>query len=189
MPRNRFGGKNGKKMKNSGPVKKSTLYPDENQYFAVVTKFCSHSCINLVYAKKKEHDLSFQIIEGIGKIRGKMIKRMKKLPSGTLLIVSEREFETQKQIPTIDIIHRYRDDEVVFVNKLVPTELKNIISSTLSHEENVNETTISFEDNDEFAYEEDVNLFNSKIKKDPFDISDDEEEEVVYVSANDPRLN
>ena len=187
MPRNRFGGKNGKKMKNSGPVKKNTLYPDENQYFGIVTKFCSHSCINLVYAKKKQEDLNYQIIEGIGKIRGKMIKRMKKLPNGTLLIVSEREFETQKAIPTIDIIHKYRDDELSYINKLIPSELKNIISSTNEKEEKV-ENTISFEDNDNYDFDEEINLYNSKIKKDPYDITDDEDEDIVYVGANDPRL-
>lgn len=135
-----MGGKKAKKMKNSGPVKKETEYADEEQYYAVADKFNSHSNINLCFVDKDEKGKD-ELVFAIGIIRGKLIKRIKKVRKGDIFIISKRDFATVKggDKQKVDIIHKYNDSERTHIINKFPSLLKsynNTIDMNASKEDN-----------------------------------------------------
>ena len=126
MVRNTMGGKKAKKMKNGGPVKRETEYATEDQYYAVVEKFHSHSNIDVCFVDKDEDSNDF-IVSAIGVLRGKIIKRIKRVAIGDFLIISKRDFATvktnKKQI--VDILHKYNDIDKNKIASEFPELLKS----------------------------------------------------------------
>lgn len=150
MVRNTMGGKKAKKMKNHGPILKSTIYPDDEQLYAIVEKFNSHSSILIHYMEKDKDTDKYFVNQGIGILRGKLIKRIKKVSKGDILIVSKRNFETEKnnKMIRLDILHKYRDYEKNKILIWLPEELKNCIVFESTYINNENNELNDGEDND-----------------------------------------
>lgn len=149
MVRNTMGGKKAKKMKNSGPVKKATEYATEDQYYAVVEKFHSHSNIDVCFVDKDEDGID-RLVSAIGVLRGKIIKRVKRVATGDFLIISKRDFATVKEgeKQKVDIIIKYNDNERNEIIKQFPSMLKSY-SDSQSIQSNKNKTVISNISDDE----------------------------------------
>lgn len=130
MVKNSMGGKKAKKMKNSGPVQRATLFPTEDQMYAVVDKCHSHSNIEICYINVDDMGHS-ELTVGIGVLRGKIIKRVKKINPGDLFIVSARDFETVKvgAKPKLDVIHKYNDSERSIIMPQIPSGLRSYIDA------------------------------------------------------------
>ena len=159
MVRNTMGGKKAKKMKNSGPVQKATIYPDEEQYYAIVEKFYSHSNIDLYFVDIDEEDGKERLVLGLGIIRGSLIKRLKRVAIGDIFIVSKREFETAKKKPTLDILHAYKPFERNGIIAKLPEQLRYHLNNQSTNSKNNKNTENNFDSNSEdddiiFAREE-----------------------------------
>lgn len=159
MVKNTRGGKKAKKMKNSGPVQRATIYPDEEQYYAIVEKFHSHSNID-VYFVDRDEDGKECLKMALGVIRGCLIKRLKKIDKGDIFIISKREFETVKpnSKPKVDIIHKYFPHETQHIMSRLPIILRNCIS--LDTKKKTGSGNSSSDSNDE-----DEDIFNREYKQ------------------------
>lgn len=140
------GGNKAKKMKNTSAKIEKVIYPDIDQYYAVVDKFNSHSSIFVTYIDEDESGNKKEV-NANGVIRGKLIKRMRGITPGMLLIISKRDFESSsKELPTVDILHKYSDYETRQVLFYVPNGLK--VKYNLGKPTGHNDTDdISFSDN------------------------------------------
>jgi hypothetical protein len=185
MGKNTMGGKKAKKMKNSGPVKKDIIYPSKDQFYAIAEKFNSHSNIDLIFINKDE-DGKETMMSAIGVMRGKIIKRIKKVSSGDIFIISKRDFETVKLNgkPKVDIIHKYSEFEKTEIMRYLHETLRNIISK------NVNEKVSDDRSDDEVSFTQDNDFIKYRKSKlsyqnntittnylDGFDLPSDSEEE------------
>lgn len=130
MVRNTMGGKKAKKMKNSGPVKRATEYATEDQYYAIVEKFHSHSNIDVCFVDKDE-DGKEHLVSAIGILRGKIIKRVKRVAIGDICIISKRDFATVKlnEKQKVDILHKYNNENRNEIIRLMPSQLKSFINT------------------------------------------------------------
>jgi hypothetical protein len=157
MVKNTMGGKKAKKMKNSGPVQRATIYPSEGQMYAVVEKCHSHSNIEIYYIEEDEVGHT-QLVLGLGVLRGKIIKRIKKINVGDLFIVSKRDFESVKPgaKPKLDVIHKYKDSERTTIINELPEGLKNYINMK---EADLNKNrTSNIDEADEIMFENEEKL-------------------------------
>ena len=159
MVKNTMGGKKAKKMKNSGPVKKSTIYPDKDQFYAVAEKFHSHSNIDLRFVDKDENDKETLTL-AIGVMRGKIIKRVKKVSPGDIFIISKRDFETVKLNgrPKVDILHKYTELERNEIMRYLHESLKS------SMNKETNKVVSGYDSEDEISFTQD-NTNYTKNKK------------------------
>lgn len=121
MPKNIKGGKGAKKQKNSAnrPTQsedmssKAILKPDGSgsQFFAIVDNFFGKTA-NVVYIDK---------VRGLTKttaiIRGAVMKRCKRFVPGDVVIVCTRDFETDKEKPKVDLVHKYFDTDIKELKK------------------------------------------------------------------------
>jgi hypothetical protein len=187
MGRNTFGGKKAKKMKNSGPVKRDIVYPENSEYYAVIDKFNSHSNINLYYFDSDDSGEKMVFARGV--IRGKQLKRIKKGSSGDILIVCKRDFESKKTVPTVDIIHKYPECDKSVILKLLPKPLKTYIDKLAEQSHVIKEIDveeveeIEFNDDDLFMSKSNNNFLNNTISTNymrDLDISESEEEIEYY---------
>ena len=145
MGKNTKGGNKAKKMKNTSAKVEKVIYPDNEQYYAVVDKFNSHSSIFVSYIDEDETGAKKEV-NANGVIRGKLIRRMRGITPGMLLIISKRDFESaSKERPTVDILHKYTDSETRQVLYYVPNELK--AKYNLGKSNNDDKDGISFSDN------------------------------------------
>jgi hypothetical protein len=153
MVKNSMGGKKAKKMKNSGPVKKATIYAGEDQTYAIVNKCHSHSNIEIYYVDRDDYGTE-SVEFGIGVMRGKIIKRIKRINIGDIFIVSKRDFETVKygSKPKLDIIHKYNDNERHIIIPLLNDKLKVYIDSQSDKLDASNEESIKL--NEEIMFED-----------------------------------
>lgn len=156
-----MGGKKAKKMKNSGPVKKDTEYADEEQYYAIADKFNSHSNIDLCFVDKDEKGKD-ELVFAIGTIRGKLIKRLKKIKKGDIFIITKRDFATIKQgeKQKVDIIHKYNDNERSHIINKFPQLLKSYNSNI-----DINASKDDNSDDDEIIFARDEKEKEDKRKK------------------------
>lgn len=138
-----MGGKKAKQMKNKRPAKTYTIFPEEDQFFGIVEKFHSPQSIFIHYLDVDKIKL------GRGILRGKLIKRIKKCSKGDVLIFTKREFEGEKEMATLDIIHKYHDDEISDIISQIPDELRHLLSinTTGNNENNDDEIDIVFSNN------------------------------------------
>lgn len=155
MVKNTMGGKKAKKMKNSGPVQKAIIYPDSEQYYAIVEKFYSHSNIDLYFVDIDE-DGKEHLVLGLGIIRGSLIKRVKKVVSGDIFIVSKRDFETVKDKPRLDIIHVYKSLERNIIMSKIPGLLRSYLNSQSNNSKNTKNQNKEESNSDD---DDDENLF------------------------------
>jgi hypothetical protein len=167
MVRNSMGGKKAKKMKNSGPVKRATIFPNEDQFYAVIDKCHSHSNIEICYINEDDIGNS-KLTIGIGVLRGKIIKRIKKINPGDLLIVSKRDFETVKvgAKPKLDIIHKYNDNERSFIIQQVPSDLRSYIDTQFSRLDASKDTSLDIEN--EIMFQDDGSKYERHKSKNNF---------------------
>jgi hypothetical protein len=151
MVRNTMGGKKAKKMKNGGPIKRDTIYPDKDQYYAVVEKFYSHSNIDIYYVDVDKDDNPILIL-GSGVIRGKIIKRIHTVNAGDIFIISKRDFETVKLKPTLDILHSYKPQERNLIIPKLHKLLKFYINSQVINNKPSNNEDDDDNDNDNILF-------------------------------------
>lgn len=142
-----MGGKKAKKMKNSGPEKKSIIYPDNDQYYAIAEKFHSHSNIDVLFVDKDEEG-NETLANGIGVMRGKIIKRVKKVSPGDIFIISKRDFETVKSCSKqkVDILHKYNDMERSEVIRYLHNTLKSALNKDTNNSSSSNINNSDSED-------------------------------------------
>lgn len=153
MVKNSMGGKKAKKMKNSGPVKRATLYPTEGQMYGIVDKCHSHSNIEVYYVVEDMETKKGELMLGLGVMRGKIIKRIKKINSGDIFIVSERDFESVKagSKPKLDLIHKYTDGERSLIMPQLPQLLRSYIDARAAK---IDANTVSNCSDDEITFED-----------------------------------
>lgn len=121
MPKNLTGGKKAKKMKNASSrpsqvedmSSKNIIKPDDSgaQYFAIVDNFFGKTA-NIVYIDKERGRTKATAI-----IRKAVMKRFKKFATGDVVIISTRDFETNKENAKVDLIHKYFDADIEELRK------------------------------------------------------------------------
>ena len=169
MVKNTMGGKLAKKLKNSGPSteQKAIVYPDDEQYYGVVDKFNSHSNINVYFVDIDKEDGCERLVLGLGVIRGSILKRIKKVAPGDIFIVSKRDFETAKEKPKLDILHKYNDYERNKITDKLPLLLKTYLNNH-NTQNNKNKTVVNNEDDDnqdDIIFEKEKHKSDNRIKR------------------------
>lgn len=113
MPKNRFGGKNAKKMANKktnveGTVSSRTLpIPEsEDQYFAKVTKRCGDGRFTVEYLDDRG-----RICEGMARVPGSMRRITRNVRDGSIIIF--QSWNISQNDNKGSILHHYSDQEVV----------------------------------------------------------------------------
>jgi initiation factor 1A len=180
MPRNTKGGKKHKQQKNVNirhNLQSLTLKDNTGlQYYAVVEKNYGHNAdVKFIKEIKIKND-NDEIIEINKKlcdckaiIRGKIAKRCKLTP-GDVILVSIREFDTNK----VDVIYKYSNIEVndLIKNKFFDPDFIKLINNYLhvsskvdklqnmNDLDNVDENDILFNENNEDDYLNDKYLDN-----------------------------
>ena len=130
MVKNKFGGKNAKKLasKNSNQITRTLLFKENNQDYGKITKIFGNCRFEVTTCKN---------IKLLGIARGKMRKKIW-IRLNNYILYTIRDFEEDK----VDIIHTYNDDEVKQLIKY-----NEIIEIKENNEElNNNEVEIVFED-------------------------------------------
>lgn len=158
-----MGGKKAKKMKNSGPEKKRLLYAEPEQYYAIGYKFHNHSSVEL-YFLDEDADGSKEMVLALGSMRGKIIKRVKRVSPGDVFIITKRDFETVKpgNKPKVDIIHKYDEFERAEIMSSLPYELKSQLDKLSIKEEKKTVITDSSTNNeDEIIFDDSEKKYNS----------------------------
>ena len=117
------GGKKHRRGKNVSAPEKIDI-PDDEQYFAYVTKILGSGRVNLdyyipQYCEKTKKLVDWKKLSKIGVIRGKMMKRVF-VNLNDLVLVSERDFDDSK----VDIIDKYQNHQISFLKK--NTDFPNI---------------------------------------------------------------
>ena len=107
MPRNKTGGKNGKKGKNIPKPNKETIVPEENELYAHVTSVCGSGR----FITKATDG-----IERTSIIRGNMRKKVW-VNRLDVVLIEPWEFETNSEVHKASIIHKYSSDEVKKLQK------------------------------------------------------------------------
>ena len=169
------GGNKARKLAKNNTNKRFIFTEGPGQYYGIVEKCNSHSSIAINYVNEKQ-----EFKKGNGIIRGKLIKRIRKINVGQIVIVSERDFETSKEIPKIDIIHVYRADEMNGIYKYLPSQIKTVMSGANKHETEIEFNSAEFQEEDDMFAE----YINNTDSRDLPPM----EEDVIYVSKNDKRL-
>ena len=130
MVKNKFGGKNAKKLasKNSNQITRTLLFKENNQDYGKITKILGNCRFEVTTCKNNKL---------LGITRGKMRKKIW-IRLNNYVLYTIRDFEEDK----VDIIHTYNDDEVKQLIKY-----NEIIEIKENNEElNNNEVEIVFED-------------------------------------------
>jgi len=122
------GGKKHRRAKNTTPNNKTVL-PDENQYFAYVTKILGSGRVNLDYYIPKIDEKTNEILDWdkqskIGVIRGKMMRRVY-VNLNDIVLVTERDFDKSK----VDIIEKYQITQIAYLKKFSNFPPMNEISN------------------------------------------------------------
>lgn len=126
MPKkNPHGGKKHKRAKNHQENNHVDI-PGEDQYFAKVTKLLGANKVNVDYyipqLDLKTQSINWCIKQGIGIIRGKMIKRVY-INVEDIILVTPRDFDKTK----VDVIEKYNSSQINFLKNKVAFPKINII--------------------------------------------------------------
>ena len=111
-------GKGGKKHRRGKNILlENPVLPDEQQYFAYVTKILGSGRVSLEYYIPNYNDATNEIIDWkikskIGIIRGKMMRRVY-VNLNDIVLVTEREFDNSK----VDIIEKYQITQISYLKK------------------------------------------------------------------------
>jgi translation initiation factor 1A len=116
MPKNKgAGGKGFKRRANIGSAKRNIIFKEDGQEYAQVEKMLG--CGNVECR-------CFDNVIRLGKIRGKMLKRVW-INKDDIVLVGLRDFEDDK----VDIIHKYNEDEVRNLKAVgeIPDNTKEVV--------------------------------------------------------------
>ena len=165
MPKNKIGGKKGKKggNKNNSQKKKELIFKEDGQEYAQVTKVNGNGRFEVMCFDGKPR---------LGNIRGNMRKRVW-INQGDFILIGLREFETKDE--KCDIMHKYTIDDARALKAYgeLPPESK-INTDEHFNEDSDGECPFEFdntEDKENELVKEDE-LVNEKDKSDKIDLDD-----------------
>lgn len=118
MPKNRFGGKNAKKMANKKTgdtdgmtnVKSLPLPEEDGQYFAKVTKRCGDGRFIVDYIDERN-----VVHEGMARVPGSLRKLTRNVRDGSIVIF--QAWGLSENDNKGSILHLYSDQEVIILTK------------------------------------------------------------------------
>ena len=144
MPKNTAGGKKYKKLKHNMEMSRPLELPEENQEFALVNKLMGNGRATVTYIENNQHTRN-----ALGIISGKLRKRKQWVIAGNIVMISTRDFETEK----VDIIHVYKEYEMNELKRrgLLPKEL---IKHSNNHGGPLHSSNVDDEEFAEFVDEE-----------------------------------
>ena len=110
------GGKKHRRGKNISNDNKAVL-PDEQQYFAYVTKILGSGRVSLdyyipIFNEKTNEIIEWKLHNKIGVIRGKMMRRVY-VNLNDIVLVTERDFDKSK----VDIIEKYQMTQIPYLKQ------------------------------------------------------------------------